>query len=560
VTRACTPADRIRNAIVLGVGIAFVLGFAHALSGVGCVLALTAVLILFRKRGASLARSPQVSNTFGDRLAVALPAVAAAAVAWPALVRPLLQGDSLGYHLPNAAAWVHANSLWTTTTWYWWYPGASELFAATLLAVAGPLALGFAGLAALLLLGQRISAWSVATGTPPWVAGAIAALALSSFAIAKQAASLENDVWVAAFFLETLWALRGNVRRLVTSVATTALLKPTGWIYAGLALAVNRARWPLVVAAFVPLGLWLARDAILAPHAVIAPGTVTYGHALSTTILAHEWIGFVTLAQALAHDGLATSLLFVAGLASIGLGSDRRLRIAAGAALLVFVIHPFGFSDANPQLATGESLRYAAPFLALGALFAGDLARRAPLAIGAAALLVAGFDIARVVEVFSADVTTRGTAAVALVTGAVVLLPVARAWVRASAAATAAAALVAYAVVLAGSHPLDYYEDWLDRGTHHSTFFHWLARNRPAAIVGYGLRVGAIVAVSPQTDAIDPVIADPCAQARRLGALLVASDDVAVPDAPPGGPRRLALACGPIVFDDGTTLVVRPKP
>ena len=76
-------------------------------------------------------------------------------VAWPQLVRPLLDGDSLSYHLPNAASWVQAHSLWTTATRYWWYPPASELFASGLYAVASPFALPWCGFGALALLGFR---------------------------------------------------------------------------------------------------------------------------------------------------------------------------------------------------------------------------------------------------------------------------------------------------------------------------------------------------------------------------------------------------------------------
>ena len=63
---------------------------------------------------------------------------ALALVAWPQLMRPLLDGDSLSYHLPNAASWVQSHGIWTTATRYWWYPPASELFASALYATGGP--------------------------------------------------------------------------------------------------------------------------------------------------------------------------------------------------------------------------------------------------------------------------------------------------------------------------------------------------------------------------------------------------------------------------------------
>ena len=506
---------------------------------------------------------------FEVRFASALPVLVAVAVGWPALVRPILQGDSLGYHLPNAAAWVHEHSLWTTTTNYWWYPGGSELFAAGLLAVAGPLAVGFGGLAAALLLGQRIVGWGVESGTRPWVAGAVAAMTLSSFSLAEQTGSLENDVWLAAFFLEALWVVRSRsadgANAIASSAAVTALLKPTGWIYALVALGLARAPLRIAAVALLPLVLWLLRDAILLPHAIISPSSSGFPHPFTTTIAAHGWNGIATLGRALVGSDVATSLLLTAGFVSIAFASDGRLRVAALVALTVFFIHPFGFNDDHPQLATGASLRYAAPLLALGALFVNDLAGRSAgaaggfvtIAVGAPALAIAGGGVLRVAGIYRGDVLTHGTLGVVVLMGVALLLPT-RLNSRRAATAVAGAALVAYAVVLAGSHPLDYYEDWLAGGKDHSRFFHWLAQSKPDAIVGYGLRVGSVAAVSPATSAIDAIRADPCGEASRLGSLLAIAKDA--PGPPPGRAARLRLAhrCGAIVFDDGMTIVVNP--
>ncbi len=140
----------------------------------------------------------------------------------------------------------------------------------------------------------------------------------------------------------------------------------------------------------------------------------------------------------------------------------------------------------------------------------------------------------------------------------VLLLPWDR--IRSWALPAAGCALTAYAVVLAGSHPLDYYENWLGGGPGRSTFFRWLAATRPPAIVGYGLRIGSISAVSPTTRAIDAAAIDPCREAHNLGALLVVAGDVLVTAGTGYVPRRtFAEGCGPIVFDDGTTIVVNPR-
>ena len=95
-----------------------------------------------------------------------------------------LEGDTLAYHLPNAAAWVRAGSIWTTTTRYWWYPGGSELFAAGLLAVAGPFSVLVAGAGPVALLGMRLATWCRALGTGPWTAAAIGAASIAAPVIA----------------------------------------------------------------------------------------------------------------------------------------------------------------------------------------------------------------------------------------------------------------------------------------------------------------------------------------------------------------------------------------
>jgi len=613
-------ASRLRGVAILGIAIPYSLGFLHILYGWTC-FAVAGVLLCLRylhichaersdrykachpersersersrrTDGAKLAlRQAQRDKSrygpsgadirFEERVAAALPVLVAVAVGWPALVRPILQGDSLGYHLPNAAAWVHDHSLWTTTTNYWWFPGGSELFASGLLAAAGPLAVGFSGLVGALLLGQRIVIWGIETGTRPWIAGAVAAMTLSALGLAEQAGSLENDVWLAAFFLEALWLLRHHVTlseapkarsrsadgayAIASSAAVTALLKPTGWLYALLALVLGRVPLRIVGLALLPLILWLLRDTILIHDAIISPMNSSFPHPFQTTIAAHGGDGIVTLARALIGNGAASALLFGAGVASIAFAGDRRLRVAAFAALIVFFLHPFGFNDDNPQLATGTSLRYAAPFFALGALFVSELASRGALAlgglvqiaIGTLALIVAGFGVGRVADVYWKDAMTHGTFAVIVVMAIALILPMRVDRLR-LATTSASAAFVAYAVVLAGSHPLDYYEDWLGGPTVHSNFFHWLARAQPQAIVGYGLRVGSISAVSPATRAIDAIREDPCGEARRLDALLAIANDA--PGPPPGRTAHLRIArhCGATVFDDGATIVVNP--
>jgi hypothetical protein len=548
----------LRDALILGVAVAFVLAFVGLLWPVAAWIVVT-LLVIARLVWRGKPEPPRPRETFEQRVGLALPILVATAVAWPALVRPLLQGDSLGYHLPNAASWVQAHSLWTTTTNYWFFPGGSELFAAGLLAAAGPLAVGFAGLGALLLLGLRLYEWGVELGARHWVAGAISAFALSSFTFAEQAGSLENDVWLAAFVLETLWLMRANVAgAFARAAAITSLIKPDGWLYAGLGIAFASPPWRIVLLALVPLALWAVRDAILWQQAIIPRASDYFVNWFGTTILAQGWQGLVALWSALLGDGIATTALFAAALCSIAFARDVRLRIAAAVSLAIFLLHPFGFVNPQPQLATGSSLRYAAPLLALGGLFLFELGRRIPTPTGIAALAMAALGVSRILGVFSSDATTHGTPFIVLGLAIVLLLP----WdhIRSWTLPATGCALAAYAVVLAGSHPLDYYEDWLARGSGHSTFFHWLAVTKPPAIVGYGLRIGSISAVSPTTRAIDAVVRNPCREAYNLGALLVVAGDIPVTVPTSYAPRRaLAERCGSIVFDDGNTIVVRPR-
>jgi hypothetical protein len=152
--RSNDTASRVRDALLLGVAIPGVLAFVHVLYGRTGICAAIAVAIVRvvrhppRRSRASPASRPVAWS--------ALPIFFIVGCAWPLLVRPLLDGDSLSYHLPNAVAWVHAHGIWVADTRYWWYPGGSELFAAGLFAVAGPFGIPLCGTLALSLLGLPI--------------------------------------------------------------------------------------------------------------------------------------------------------------------------------------------------------------------------------------------------------------------------------------------------------------------------------------------------------------------------------------------------------------------
>jgi len=270
-------ASRIRDAISLGVVIPFTLAFLGALTYLNCeIVACGLIAVRLFLRPVTF-RRPTLSRPAFTFVAPALPIGAITATTWPQVVRPLLNGDSLAYHLPNAASWVDHHSLWTSGTWYWWYPGASELFAAGLLATAGPLSAGLAGVVALVLLTARLYLFAKREGCPEFMSAAFAASASTLSVVALQAGSLENDVWLAAFVLEIAWLLRsGSFNRATHAAMVTSLIKPYGFIFATLAIMLSpRKRAATLGVALIPFFIWVARDALLWPAATIPPPSVS---------------------------------------------------------------------------------------------------------------------------------------------------------------------------------------------------------------------------------------------------------------------------------------------
>ncbi|MGC1381844.1 MAG: hypothetical protein WA814_12575, partial [Candidatus Baltobacteraceae bacterium] len=284
--------DRLRDALVLGVAIPFALALVHALYPVACWLALALCLtVAYRRHGARPERESRGAPPY-------LLIAALALVAWPQLMRPLLEGDSLSYHLPNAAAWVQSHSLWTTATRYWWYPPASELFASGVYAVSGAFGLPWCGLVALALLGFRVFAWSRERfGAPPLLADALAAATITAYPLAIQAGTLQNDVWLAAFWLESLWAIGRDDGAAMRAIAVTALTKPQGWIFAAIALIVTRAKPKIWLAAAAAVTLWALHDALLWRYAILPPAGTAYGSTFASSILAHGGTGLALFAR-----------------------------------------------------------------------------------------------------------------------------------------------------------------------------------------------------------------------------------------------------------------------
>jgi hypothetical protein len=549
-----TFPDRLRDALILGVAIPFVLGIANLLYPAACWALLGVCLALaYRKRGehASSLLEPAPFITIA----------ALALVAWPQLARPVLDGDSLTYHLPNAASWVQTHGVWTTATRYWWYPPASEMFASALYAVAGPYAVGWSGFGALALVGFRIADWARREfGAPPWLADAVAAAVVTAMPLALQGGTLQNDVWQATFWLETLWLIRLSSPLALASIAMCVLCKPYGWILALIALISMRARAGVWIAAAGAAALWIARDAALWAHAVVPPSSTAYGNLLATSIAAHGLPALLELVRvAVAESPIVVVALAWAIVAPFALPkASRALGWCALAAVATFVALPFGFDNGDAQLATGESLRFGAPAIVLGGLLLVVPARRAAAIAAALLFASAAFGAAMVVAIFSNDrPTLAGIAAAAIVT---VAIAAARARNAPWAGAAGLAIAMVAAMLLAQRQPLDFYADTLQFGPKKSGIYTWIATTRPAVVGGWGLQSGVLNVLSPSTRTIDLPDADPCAEARTSTALLVAVAQTTHDAQRNASTLAQTRACGTILYDDGIAVVADPKP
>jgi hypothetical protein len=545
--KTSSHADRLRDALVLGVAIPLVLGLVNLLVPLALWIALAACVIggLLRARNAGASASAPEPVPY-------LLVTALALVTWPALVRPLLEGDSLAYHLPNAAMWAHAHNIWGTATFFWWYPPASELFASGLFGVSGPYALGWSGALPLALLGLRTATYARERfGASPLLADAAAATLVTMQPIALQAGTMQNDVWLAAFLLETA------VTPSAAAAGVTALLKPYGALLGIITLAAKRAAWPQWLAAALCVCVWGAHDLILNARALIPIEAMAIANPWSTTILAHgagALALFVRVLAALSPLGLAA---FFAALASPLFGKYRPpFALAACACTLWYFVMPFGYDNPGDQLGNGASLRFAAPAFAFGTLAIVRLLPNAqPLLAGifAASAAAGAFSIT---ALFWNDATTRtGLLAAALAVAVVFVARRTRLGIIVPAAVAAAVVIGAH---LAGRAPIPYFVDTYAEDGARPGIFAWIAGHRPERAMTWGLRSGAVNVLSPQTvsyDAVDSI--DPCGAARRAGATLIVTVDRDVPQAFPAR-RERARACGTVVFEDALGIAVQP--
>jgi hypothetical protein len=551
---AYSAVDRLRDALILGVTIPLVLGIVHLLYPIACWTVLAICIAVACVRGA---QSRAAAGTPSGLPPYAL-VISLVAVSWPQLIRPVLEGDSLSYHLPNAAAWVQAHSLWIAATRYWWYPPASELFASGLYTVGSPFALPWCGAAALALLGFRVDAWARDAGAPALMSDALAAATVTIFPLAIQGGTLQNDVWLAAFWLETLWLLKSaSAGAAARTVGVTALIKPQGWMLTAIALLAYRARARLWLAAGCAIALWMLHDAILWRGAPLEPANSSYLPALRTGILAHGLPALATLVHVAITMSPFGVLAFCAALLAPAIGRDQRaLAWASFGAAALFLVLPYGYATAVAQLATGASLRFAAPAIASGAVILVRPARGiAGIATGVL-LASALFGIVLVLHTFWNDTSTHAALRIAALSAAFVAAAHLRRLIWPSALAFGAA--VAFSAHLAARHPVDYYADALRVGSNRPAIYGWIAQTHPAAIGGSGLRLGVVNVLSPQTRTIDLSDAQACAQARRSGVLLVAVAESDRPEAFNAQRLQSARACGQSLFEDATGVAIRP--
>jgi hypothetical protein len=551
--RTIDSTSRIRDTVILGVAIPGLLAFVDALywwTAIALGVAIAGLRIVRRPVKFPSLASLQSRDAFSWR---ALPLLGVIASAWPGMVRPLLDGDSLSYHLPNAAAWVHAHGLWVTNTRYWWYPGGSELFAAGTFDVAGPYGLPICGAVAMLLLGQRVYAFAIRASIDPIVAASISTLLITAHAFLFQAANLENDVWLSAFLVETLWCLRYERDAFARTVCVATLIKPIGFAFVAALCLIARA--PLRFVALASLGIvaWILRDLALLPGASIPLSASAYAHPESTTIVAHGFDGFTTLLSATLGDGLGFSLLAIALLVTLAASPDRVARIGAAVFSAFFLVEPFGFNTAVPQLASGHSLRFLEPALVLGTLGVLPLLKRANLWVAVPLLVVSLFEVWRFEKIFVADSSTSGVFAIVVISAVAFSIPNVR--VREISSGLLALSLIAYAARIAGIHPAGYYDAEIARPGVADTAFTWLRDTRPPRVVAWSFRSGPVDIVTPHTEVIENFGDDACTVARRERALLLEIDDGnAVSNA-----RTLARSCGRVVFEGPAALIVQPQ-
>jgi hypothetical protein len=545
-------ADRLRAMLVLGIAIPLALGTLHLLYAlaVWVVLVVCAVIVLRQAQHDGDRYRATLSLLKCDPAAYALLA-ATLVIVWPPLVRPLLDGDTLAYHLPIAAAFAQAHSIWTSSAPYWYYPPGSELFASGLLAATGRWSLPIAGILPAWLLCARLYAVARGCGAPAYAAAAVPLAFICTPLAAFQSGTLQNDLWLAAFFVEIFAAQRRTV-----SIAVSAFLKPFGWIEAAIAGALTRVPLQTLLLGFVPLALWIVRDGILlalgpitppAPQPAYWPTTIAANLSVAVPQLVH---GTLTAAP----QCFVWAALIVAGLFFT---ATRPYAIGGLLAFALYILLPVSYSNGvTNYVSDASSLRYALPAFACGALVAAVFAARLPAIAAVCTYAVAAWGAYGVLSVFWNDAYTR----YAPVAAAIAIL--ATLTMRRTRAIPAIAVLLA--VLIAGAsgaanRAAGFYADWMRGGSGKPTgAFAWIAENRPARIVSDNVRAGAVIMSSPHTLTLPSQPGKGCALAKKYDAVLFTGSNEDIPRPQLERTFADARACGNVLYADGAAVIVKP--
>lgn len=473
-------------------------------------------------------------------------------VCWPPLVRPLLDGDSLLYHLPNAVAFVQSHSIWSAYPPYWMYPPASELFAAGILAASGQWSLPLAGIMPALLITARLYTVARRAHSPAWVAAAIALAFICMPVAAFEAGTLQNDLWLAAFFVEVLTADRS-----VASAGLCALLKPFGWIEASIAAFTARLQWRVIAFSYAPLALWLLHDYVLVRNgAAFRVSTPPY---FSSTIA-----GNLPLALSQLGHGIATVtpqsfvwlLLLAAGLF---FEETRRYAFAGIASLLLYAFLPLAYSSGPTNyVRDASSFRFALPALAAGALIAAVMAQRAFALCGIIAAVVSIWGAWTVLGVFWNDTYTHWAIAAACVA---VIAAFAGQRTRGGSVALAVLAILTTARWGASSRALGFYGDWMrDPSGKPTGVFTWISTHKPRSLVADNVRIGAIYMLSPGTRVVAGLPGRGCDEAARRNALFLIGSNENTSNDYFARARNEARECGQVLYEDSAAIVIKPPP
>ena len=537
-TRGLTIPSRLRYTLVLLTAMPLLLAALHLLA-IWPLLIVAAAACALRFR---FARGSRLEYNPWDGLAIAIVFLTASAY----IPRAPTDGDSLAYHLPNAIAWVQAGSLDPTWMRYWWYPGGSEISIAGLIASGGLWITGVSSLLAAMMLTSRINMWLRSLDVPAATATAMSAAFITITTAAFQTYDQRNDLVLAAWFIESLWMLRNASWSGALPVAILALIKPYGWVYA--LLAVVCTRQPRALVGFVPLALWIAHDALLAPRALVSIASTNALGTWSTTIAGNLPASLTVLAKSIAERGPTALCCFVAPVfALFARGKERSIAIAGTCALGLFLLTPFGYANDMPQLALGWSLRYDLASLALGMLCLAPLGRRFPTSIAVLATCSALAGIARLLYILNHDTTILiaflCSVVVSLAAIAAFFTPFRR--VAAIAAAAPALALMLYGSNVAAAHVAGFYAV----STNGTGFFRWFESHAHDA-ESVNLRAGELLMLAPSARVYD-ADAVSCSRAAAESAIIILAK----------GARSAPVAkgCGEVLFEDADFVAVLPR-